>query len=108
MYNIVQENNFLLDLNVLQSKFVDHGIISLAVDPKQDQFLIGTRSGEIFTNKIGMNAEKIQDSHFEGELWGCAVDPKSLRFATSGGDKTIRIWDIYGGNELQQLSNLDN
>lgn len=32
--NIVQENNFLLDLNVLSSKLIDHGIISLAVDSK--------------------------------------------------------------------------
>lgn len=38
--------------------------------------------------------EKISQAHWEGEVWGCAVDPTSQKFVTSGGDKTIRIWDI--------------
>lgn len=86
-----------MDLNSISTR-VDHGIVSLSIDVKGDNFLIGTRSAEIYYGKIGTLPEKIMDSHFEGELWGCAPDPSSKkgqsRFATCGGDKTVRIWDI--------------
>lgn len=33
--------------------------------------------------------------HFDGELWGLATSPKGEhKFITSGGDKTVRLWDI--------------
>lgn len=41
------------------------------------------------------NLENYMQGHFEGELWGCAVNVSNPRlFVTSGDDKTIRLWDI--------------
>lgn len=44
--NIQQDISFMIDLTTVDK--VDHGIISLSVDFRGDQFLIGTRSAEIF------------------------------------------------------------
>lgn len=90
---MVQDTTFILDLNNALNR-LDHGIISLSIDAKQDNLVIGTRSAEIYHGKIGLIPEKLLEAHFEGEVWGCAVDPTSTKFATSGGDKFIRIWDI--------------
>ncbi|EAR94225.2 HELP domain protein (macronuclear) [Tetrahymena thermophila SB210] len=93
--NITADSTFQIDLNQQNSQF-DHAIISLSIDSKQEQILIGTKSAEIFLGKIaqGSHPEKILDAHYDGELWGCATDSKGARFVTCGGDKTVRIWDI--------------
>lgn len=68
------------------------GIRSL--DIKTDgTLLVGTRGAELYEGKQGVNWTAILQGHFEGELWGCAVSPGTYRFATCGGDKTVRLWD---------------
>ena len=41
-----------------------------------------------------MSEEILLESHFYGETRGLAVHPRELLFATSGDDKTVRIWDM--------------
>ena len=69
------------------------GIRSL--DIKSDgNMVIGTRGAEIYEGKSGLNWNIILQGHYDGEVWGCAMSPGSYRFATCGGDKTVRLWDI--------------
>lgn len=72
--------------------------------------MIGTRSAEIFNGKLnsGNNPEKLFECHYEGELWGCATDPKAAKFVTCGGDRTIRTWDISQKKMLNSTEPLPN
>jgi len=49
--------------------------------------LLGSRGSEIYI-KSGENYKLVLQGHFEGEVWGCAVnpDPASVEFVTCGGD----------------------
>lgn len=38
--------------------------------------------------------QQILIGHYDGELWGLAINQKNKQFVTSGGDKTIRLWDM--------------
>ena len=55
---------------------------------------IGTRGAELYEGKQGLNWNILLQGHYDGEVWGCAMSPGSYRFATCGGDKTVRLWDI--------------
>ena len=69
------------------------GIRSL--DIKADgTLLVGTRGAEIYEGKQGLNWTILLQGHYDGEVWGCAISPSSHKFATCGGDKTVRLWDI--------------
>lgn len=71
-----------------------------AIDIMGDLIIAGTRGCEIL--KIaGDQVEVVQRGHYDGELWGLAVSPNKLEFATCGGDKTLRVWDIPTGNMLR-------
>ena len=72
---------------------------SISVAGNKVRALIGTRGGDVIEMKIsdgGMLKNKpLTTGHCFGELWGLAshpVDPNL--FATSGDDKTVRIWSI--------------
>jgi len=72
---------------------------SISVAGNKVRALIGTRGGDVIEMKIsdgGMLKNKpLTTGHCFGELWGLAshpVDPNL--FATSGDDKTVRMWSI--------------
>lgn len=64
------------------------------------KILVATKGSEVFeatmpskpTSKLILN--KITTGHYSGELSGLAMHPFLDEFATSGDDKTIRLWDI--------------
>lgn len=68
------------------------GIRSL--DLKHDgTILVATRGSEIYEITSDKKSNLILQGHFDGALWGLAVNPITTKFATCGGDKTVRIWD---------------
>lgn len=65
-----------------------------AIDTHQDgSMLIGTRTAELI--KVGRDSTHVpfMNAHYEGELWGLACHPTEPLFVTSGGDRSIRVFD---------------
>jgi len=60
---------------------------------RDDILLIGTKSAELYMGKKG-DLKPILHGHYEGELWGASTSSNEDLFCTSGGDKTIRVWDL--------------
>ncbi|EGR30612.1 hypothetical protein IMG5_127930 [Ichthyophthirius multifiliis] len=91
--NKLEQESVILQL---QNQFSQEiGIISLSVSDNLNQLLIGSTNSEIYEWEINNSSlKKITEGHFGGELWGCAVHPFKQIFATCGGDKTLRVWDI--------------
>lgn len=46
-------------------------------------------------------------SHFQGKLSALCFSPHSSIFATSGGDKKIRIWDSQNNKQLYETEELE-
>ena len=76
-----------------------------ALDILNDQLLVGTRGCEIF-KVTGGAVEVVQRGHYDGELWGLAMNPKKLECASCGGDKTLRVWDLASGDMLRNTGAL--
>ena len=74
------------------SKF-NPGIASIDVRSDGNTFLVGTRGSELYEVKKDNKADLLLQGHYDGELWGCAVSPDSMKYVTCGGDSTIRLWD---------------
>ncbi|EGR30797.1 hypothetical protein IMG5_123400 [Ichthyophthirius multifiliis] len=69
------------------------GVVSLDLQNNTKNVLLGTVGGQIIefsNNKCNL----LLQGHFDGELWGLATSPNKDMIVTSGGDKTIRLWDI--------------
>lgn len=78
------------------------GIRSL--DIKNDRsLLLGTSGGEI--HEVAPDKEDstniIMQGHYTGELHGLAVNADTTKFATCGGDKTVRKWDAHTNQMLK-------
>lgn len=54
---------------------------------------MATKGCEIYEMKPNNVNKLLVQGHYAGELWGAAFSPKDYKFATCGGDSTIRIWD---------------
>jgi len=53
-------------------------------------------TAEIFVGKTANpeTLEKVVSGHFSGETWGACTAPDDDRFCSSGGDNSVRLWDI--------------
>ncbi len=56
-------------------------------------YIIGTRSSEILKLQQG-ELSVLMHGHYSGELWGLCVSPNGTKFATCGGDNTVRVWTL--------------
>lgn len=61
-----------------------------------DSLLVGTLTAEIFVGKLSdpTKLKTLVNGHYSGETWGACCAPDTDRFASSGGDNTVRLWDI--------------
>lgn len=60
-----------------------------------NKLLVGTLTAEIFVgSEDGKDMKCIVNGHYSGETWGACTAPDEDRFCSSGGDNTIRLWDI--------------
>jgi microtubule-associated protein-like 6 len=67
-----------------------------ALDMKSDgtTMLVGTRGSELYeVEENGAKTNLLLQGHYDGELWGCSVSPNGAKYASCGGDNTLRIWD---------------
>jgi WD40 repeat protein len=78
-----------------QGSIIDCSIVSAVA--KGNYVLVGTRGGDIFeVKKSGANpyVKQILGSHANCVLGSIANHPNELVFASTGDDKTLRIWSI--------------
>lgn len=64
-------------ISVGKTNCISKMIVSLCCNRHDRSFLIGTKSSDIFTLKIGddfSKANKVMSGHSEGTLWGLAID----------------------------------
>ena len=80
-----------IDLNAMTGS---EGCIVRAVDINSaGAYLIGTGRAEIIKVQQKKYAVLVS-GHYQGELWGLCAAPDKATFATCGGDKTIRVWEV--------------
>ena len=76
-----------------------------AVATKEGKIIIGTKAAEIYeVNRLNPSEIfRYVQGHFgeKNEVWGLAIHPTSNKFATSGDDETIRLWD---SKAVQQIA----
>jgi WD40 repeat protein len=84
---------------------------SLCLNPDGTRLLVGTRGGDITEINMESNTllhdRQLVTGHCFGELWGLASHPLlNAVFATSGDDKTVRMWHI-GAKECTAMTKSD-
>ena len=87
------EKAVIIDLNM--EKYMNPGIRAIDLN-NGNIFLVGTKGAEIL--QVHKDQGKIiMRGHFAGELWGLAVSPNAVKYATCGGDSTVRVWGVDKG-----------
>ena len=75
------------------------GIRSMDVYPDGTN-LVGTRGCELYKVTADGHATNFLKGHCDGELWGLGVSNDEKFYATCGGDKSIRTWDILARKQV--------
>jgi len=82
-------------------------VISIKV--LNDKLLVGCGKSQVysvpdFRNKDSLDGlEPHIEGHFDGELWGCAVDPSgSGEYCTAGEDNKLIIWDVKAQKKVRE------
>ena len=88
----------------------DNGSLNNAVISVQifgNNILVGTKGSDIFeaimpaTPNDILSLNQLAWGHSSGEVWGLATHPVRNEYATSGDDKTLRIWSIRTNEQIQ-------
>lgn len=70
---------------------------ALSLNGNGDTLLVGTMCNEIYELSMSFDASAapkcLMQGHFD-ELWGLAMHPTRLEFATASEDETLRVWDL--------------
>jgi len=103
-WNAQGESVRILDLaeNSSQISAADLAVKTLAVSPSNGNLFLGTRGNEIFVVEVDEDAHDVVplvNGHAE-EFWGLATHPTLQIYATTGNDKTVRVWDIEGKRQI--------
>jgi echinoderm microtubule-associated protein-like 6 len=91
---------------IADNKSLNNSVVS--VHCAGNKIIVGTKGSDIFeaimpsTPTDPILLTQLGWSHATGELWGLATHPCREEFATSGDDKTLRIWSIRT-NEMLNL-----
>ena len=73
-------------------------------DVKNDgTILIGTRRSEIYEVTTDSKSLCLLHGHYDGDLYGLAENAHTTKFATVGGDKTVRVWDAHTRTMLHSV-----
>eukprot|EP01022_Parablepharisma_sp_SALTPOND_P009431 TRINITY_DN1391_c0_g1_i1.p1 TRINITY_DN1391_c0_g1~~TRINITY_DN1391_c0_g1_i1.p1 ORF type:complete len:2151 (-),score=139.11 TRINITY_DN1391_c0_g1_i1:21-6473(-) len=80
----------VLDMHTIDG--VDPCIRAVDIN-KTGWYIIGTKGSEIVLHQKDKTTV-LMHGHYSGELWGLCVSPNGTKFATCGGDKTVRIWNL--------------
>ena len=78
-----------------------------AVQMRGKNLLIGTKSSDSFLVHMPTNPsesyflERITWGHYSGHMGGLALHPTRDEFASSGGDKTVRLWSLRSNAQME-------
>ena len=97
------------DIAGLESSF-NPSVRSLVWNHLDGSILVGTRGCEVYELSAedgnDLNGRPVVTGHSAYGLWGLAVHPNRLEYATCGDDETVRVWDI-GSKMMTQSTKLD-
>ena len=93
----VESCTLIFDYHKTLGRDVDIDIKSL--DYQDSKLLIGTRNSELYVQDLKgklldeSSLEVVMLGHYGDEVWGLACHPRDSLFVTTGGDKSVRIWN---------------
>lgn len=98
----------LHDVEVLQRYPKYKAIRSISLSHDHKKLLVGTHAAEIYelnaSTGRNLSPDAILKAHFQGELWGLAVNPTNPdQCCTTGDDYTLRIWDLQKCTQLRSV-----
>jgi WD40 repeat protein len=95
VWNVQLAREWTLDLKTSSPASVCPQVQALST--REGRVAIGTKGAEIYeVNRLNPTETfRYVQGHFgeRAEVWGLAVHPSQQRFATSGDDETVRLWD---------------
>jgi len=91
--------NSLLQIDINKNVKYQGGLRSLDIHPTSKNMIVGTRGSDVMElGPQGQFRQFIVQGHFQGvndkpEIWGLSTHPTKQMFASSGADKTVRVWE---------------
>lgn len=65
--------------------------------------LMGFRNSTLIKITPALNVVELAQGHYQGKVSALACDPDSERFATAGGDNTLRLWNLITRKQEKKI-----
>ena len=90
------KDNKVVELDASFNKVKEHVLQSYprALDVHDGNILVGTHDGVITEIKANGSQTRLMESHYDGEVWGLAVDSSSHIVLSSADDNQIKAWNV--------------
>eukprot|EP00947_MAST-08B_sp_MAST-8B-sp1_P001903 g1903.t1 len=91
--------------SIVTQSFVSCSVRSVCWSADTTRLLVGTEGSEVYELSVSdgsdVNGGPVVQGHCSEELWGLALHPSKVEFATVGDDCTLRIWDCVSRRQLR-------